>query len=66
MKVSVNGAEHELPEELNLRELLEAVGIPRTDVAVALDGDVITRSQWDQVMIIEGAAVEVVTAVQGG
>jgi thiamine biosynthesis protein ThiS len=33
---------------------------------VALDGEVVPRSEWDRVELREGQSVEVVGAVQGG
>jgi sulfur carrier protein len=35
-------------------------------VAVALDGEVVTRSRWAQTTVSEGALVEIVSAIQGG
>lgn len=38
----------------------------RDGVAVAVDGDVVPRSQWDQATLVDGARVDVLAAVQGG
>ena len=35
-------------------------------VAVAVGGEVVPRTAWTQTRLAEGAAVEVVSAVQGG
>ena len=35
-------------------------------VAVAVDGEVIPRARWSELELIEGARVEVLTAMQGG
>ena len=35
-------------------------------VAVAVDGEVVPRSAWDQTPLREGQRVEVVGAIQGG
>jgi thiamine biosynthesis protein ThiS len=35
-------------------------------VAVALDGEVISRSLWEKTAVGEGALIEVVAAIQGG
>lgn len=49
---------------------LNADGSPadggRLGVAVALDGSVVPRSQWSTVELTDNAALEIVTAVQGG
>lgn len=35
-------------------------------VAVALDGEVVTRSRWSETELRDGCMVEVVAAIQGG
>jgi sulfur carrier protein len=35
-------------------------------VAVAVDGEVVPRAQWDSCVVGEDARVEVLTAMQGG
>ena len=35
-------------------------------VAVALDGEVVSRSAWAQTPVRDGALIEVVSAIQGG
>jgi sulfur carrier protein len=35
-------------------------------VAVAVGGEVVPRADWTQTRLVEGAQVEVVSAVQGG
>ncbi|QGU04914.1 sulfur carrier protein ThiS [Corynebacterium comes] len=46
--------------------LEETLGrIPDAGVAVAVDGDVVPRSQWD-LALVEGQSVDILTAVQGG
>jgi sulfur carrier protein len=35
-------------------------------VAVAVDGEVVPRGEWDAVELREGQRVEIVQAVQGG
>jgi sulfur carrier protein len=38
----------------------------RRGVAVAVDGEVVPRSAWDETELREGQRVEVVGAIQGG
>lgn len=65
MKVVANGTERELREG-TLPELLAQLGAPEQGVAVAVDGQVVTRADWPTTRLREGARVEVLTAVQGG
>lgn len=42
------------------------LGLDARGVAVAVDGEVIPRSQWDRCPLADGSRVEVVDAIQGG
>ena len=39
---------------------------PRRGIAVAVDGSVVPRARLAETILVEGAEVEIVTAVQGG
>jgi sulfur carrier protein len=66
MTIRVNGEEHDLPTNPSVDVLLTSLDLPRRDVAVAVDGAVVPRSHWSTHLVPDGAAVEVVTAMQGG
>lgn len=67
--ITVNGAPREdLPSGLSVAALVAAHGLPAEGrgVAVAVDGEVVPRGQWDAHLIAAGAEVELVQAIQGG
>lgn len=64
--VSVNGERRELPAGQNLDALVAEHAPSRTGVAVAVDGEVVPRTAWAELVLADGAAVEILTAVQGG
>jgi sulfur carrier protein len=66
MRVLINGTPHELTEQACVTDALAALGVPATGVAVAVDDEVVPRAQWVCHRLTAGAAVEVLTAVQGG
>ncbi|MDQ6836062.1 MAG: sulfur carrier protein ThiS [Actinomycetota bacterium] len=68
MIVTVNGQHRELDAGTTVAGVVAAleVGPGARGVAVALDGEVVTRSRWTQTVLDEGALVEVVAAIQGG
>ncbi|MCX6464636.1 MAG: sulfur carrier protein ThiS [Pseudonocardiales bacterium] len=66
MEVWVNGERRELPAGAAVADALAALGLPRSGVAVAVDGEVVRRVDWSTAALTEGARVEVLTAVQGG
>jgi sulfur carrier protein len=66
--VTINGELRELPAGATVAsvvELLEASPAGR-GLAVALDGEVVTRARWRQAELTDGARIEVVAAIQGG
>lgn len=67
MNLVINGRTEDVPEGSTVREAVRVIGIhdPR-GVAVALDGEVVPASRWDDVILSEGGKMEVVRAVQGG
>ncbi|HEV7418235.1 MAG TPA: sulfur carrier protein ThiS [Mycobacterium sp.] len=65
MKVTVNGDSVEIGEGASVATLVQTLGLPDKGIAVAVDWEVLPRSEWHTVLS-DGAKVEVVTAVQGG
>ncbi len=68
MIITVNGTRREIPAAATVAMLVASL---REDsegrgVAVALGGEVVPRSAWPDTVLPEGAAVEVLAAVQGG
>jgi thiazole synthase len=68
MRIELNGQTHELPEDaaLDAAVLASGAGEGGRGVAVALDGEVVPRSEWERTPLREGQAVEVLAAIQGG
>jgi sulfur carrier protein len=65
--IYVNGAPHER-DGATIAELLADLGVeaPARGVAVAVDGEVVPRAEWDDRRINEGERVEALSAMQGG
>jgi sulfur carrier protein len=68
VKLVLNGEPRELPDGAALTDAIAASGAPedRRGVAVAVDGEVVPRGEWDRTALADGAKVEVLQAVQGG
>ncbi|MFD1148838.1 sulfur carrier protein ThiS [Saccharothrix hoggarensis] len=66
MKAKVNGLERELADGATVAAVLALLDAPPSGVAVAVDGEVVPRAAWETTVVRDGAAVEVLTAVQGG
>lgn len=68
MRVIVNGEEHEFADRTNVAEIVHAYGPQRTDrgVAVAVNGEVVRRTEWGGIEVGDGDRVEVLVAIGGG
>jgi sulfur carrier protein len=64
--VTVNGERHELAPGATVATVVQALNVAPRGVAVALDGEVVARSQWAHAPLHEGSLVEIVAAIQGG
>lgn len=66
MKFELNGEPFEVEHELTVQALLERLDLRRRRVAVAVNSEVVPRSEVGRVRIREGDRVEVIQAVGGG
>ncbi len=68
MIVTVNGERRELTAGATVASVVEQLDVApgARGVAVALDGEVVTRSRWAQTELGDDARLEVVAAIQGG
>jgi sulfur carrier protein len=66
MRIVVNGEPTDLDGPLRLGELVDGRVASRKGVAVAVDGEVVSRTTWDDIELTEGDRIEIVGAVQGG
>ena len=68
MNVELNGELVALPEGSFVTEAVEASGASgdQRGLAVAIDGEVVPRSEWGRTSLREGQKVEVLAAIQGG
>jgi sulfur carrier protein len=66
MNITVNGEAQELADGLSLAQLVAERLRSDRGVAAAVDGEVTPKSAWPDVILRDGQAVELLTAVQGG
>jgi len=68
MKVELNGEAVTLPEGASAAAAVEASGAAagQRGLAVAVDGEVVPRSEWESTRLGEGQRIEVLAAIQGG
>ncbi len=68
MNVFVNGEQRSVPDGSTVASLVAQSGVPGGDrgVAVAIDTEVVPRSEWERTSLTEGQRVEILAAIQGG
>jgi sulfur carrier protein len=68
MRVVLNGTEADLGDGATVQTAVAALELPAAGrgVAVAVDAEVVPRTEWDTHELTEGARVEVLRAIQGG
>jgi sulfur carrier protein len=67
MRLSVNGVARTAPDGATVADVVaEIVPGAARGIAVAVDGAVVRRGEWAATRLRDGAAVEVLTAAQGG
>jgi sulfur carrier protein len=62
----VNGDEVDVPAGTTVAALLARLAIEPRGVAVAVDGEVVTRRAWGERGLAAGARIEILSIAQGG
>ena len=66
MTLQINGKTREIPSVSNIRELLKALGIKETLIAVELNREIVRRADWERTPIVDRDKIEIVQFVGGG
>jgi sulfur carrier protein len=68
VNVTVNGEAREVVPGATVASVVEMLDVApgARGIAVALDGEVVSRGRWAETQLSEGSLVEVVAAIGGG
>ncbi len=66
MKIVVNNSETEIPENTTVSQLLESRSLPRTGIAVGINGKIVPKSEWETCRLSENDSLIVIRAACGG
>jgi len=66
MRLTINGKDQNLAEELNLAQLIDQLGMKGDRVAVELNREIVSRAQWSETSLKGGDRLEIVHFVGGG
>ncbi|MGH2698169.1 MAG: sulfur carrier protein ThiS [Actinomycetota bacterium] len=62
----MNGTETELDNGTTVVTIVQRYGRGERGIAVALNGEVIARSRWNEIKLTDGDRLEVLGAIGGG
>lgn len=66
MTVTINGESREIPDGLNVADLLGHLGIAADRVAIERNRDILPRAQWKETAVAANDSYEIVHFVGGG
>ena len=66
IQVQVNDKPVECPQGQSLTALLASLEMPQQATAVALNDDIVARSQWDDTILNTGDRIALFQAIAGG
>jgi sulfur carrier protein len=68
MDVTINGTPRKVTGEPTVAQLLEQLQVPTTQggIAVCVNGEVVRRADWEQILLNAADEIEIVQATQGG
>lgn len=64
--LKINGESQSVAQGTQLLELLDALNLPSSGIAVAIDQRIISRREYDGLTLVDGSTIEIVRAVGGG
>ena len=65
-KIQLNGDPYEINTETNLNQLLNKLKIQKTKVAVEVNGAIVEKNKYPNVILNKGDKVEIVHFIGGG
>lgn len=66
MKIIINGNTKEIPNEVNIIELIEKFSLPKERIAIELNKQVVRKKDWENIKIADADRIEVIHFVGGG
>ncbi len=66
MNITLNGQTKQLPDALNISGMIEQLCKDKIPVATEVNGEIVKKLQWDEMILKEGDIVELVSFVGGG
>ena len=65
-KIQLNGAPYEISDGTNLNELLNKLEIQKNKVAIEVNGEIVEKNKYPNLILNKGDKVEIVQFIGGG
>ena len=65
-KIQLNGAPYEINKNTNLNELLNKVKIKKSKVAIEVNGEIVEKNKYQNLILNKDDKVEIVNFIGGG
>lgn len=65
-EIELNGAPHQVEDNKNVEDLIMALSLAGKALAVAINREIVPRSQWSQRPLRPADRVDIVRAIGGG
>lgn len=66
LAITLNGDRKELAESMTIERLLDILDLPCVGSAVAVNKQVISSSEYDKRVIVDGDRIDIIRALGGG
>ena len=64
--ITINNAAHEFSKVSTLQDILNQLEVQQSGIAVAVNNNIVTKSEWETFTLKTSDAVLIITATQGG
>ena len=65
-KIQLNGSPYEIHDGTNLNELLNKLKIQKNKVAIEVNGEIVEKNKYQNLILNKGDKVEIVNFIGGG
>jgi sulfur carrier protein len=66
IQIKLNGEAHSVSPDRNLQNLIDDLQLGSQSLAIAVNRKVISKSKWNEYVLVPGDQVEIVRAIGGG
>ncbi|MFT6715378.1 MAG: sulfur carrier protein [Saprospiraceae bacterium] len=66
LSIKLNGNDQEMQDDISLLKAVESLNIPQNGIAIAVNQQIITKSNWENTSLNNNDEILIIKATQGG